>query len=117
MVDAFLGDRGMESTQVLSGMELHAPSLIDFELASVLRRLARTELLSASAARDILEQWMNLDVTRHAAEPLLVRIWELRNEFSAYDAAYIALAEAIDAPLLTTDKRLAGAAARYCAIA
>lgn len=117
MVDALMGERGTQSVQALKGKQLHAPCLIDFELSSVVRRLVRTELLKASTSRDILEQWMTLDITRHPAEPLLLRMWEIRNDFGAYDAAYIALAEAIDAPLLTTDKRLARTATRYCAIA
>lgn len=92
------------------------PCVIDFEVASTLRRLVRTEALAANAARDVLDQWATLDIARHPAEPLLIRMWDLRHNLSAYDGAYVALAESLDAPLLTSDKRMARAASRYCEV-
>src|SRR5690606_741397 len=96
---------------------LHAPALIDYEVASVLRRLTLAGALPANRGRDALELWCQLDITRHPADLLLPRMWQLRNNLSAYDAAYVALAEALGLPLATADRRLAVAAAAHCDIA
>ena len=86
---------------------VHIPHLADVEVSHALRRLvslgAVTESLAALALQDLQE----LDLQRHSHEPLLERMWELRKNVSAYDATYIALAEVLDAPLLTCDRRLA----------
>lgn len=94
---------------------LHAPHLLDVEVAQVLRRYVQRGVLSADRGRQSLAYLQQFDVTRYAHEPLLQRIWALRMTLTAYDAAYVALAEALDAPLLTRDARLAatpGARAR-----
>jgi predicted nucleic acid-binding protein len=88
---------------------LHAPHLIDLEIAHVLRRHCRAGKLTEQRAREALEDFMGLPVRRHPHEPFLPRIWELRHNFTAYDAAYIALAEALHAPLITCDRALASA--------
>jgi predicted nucleic acid-binding protein len=88
---------------------LHAPHLIDVEVAQVLRRYVRESQLSAEDARAAIRDLRDLDLRRHAHEPLLDRVWELRHNFSAYDAVYVALAEVLDARLLTADRRLAHA--------
>jgi predicted nucleic acid-binding protein len=88
---------------------LHAPHLLDVEVSSALRRLLRAGVLGARRAEEALLDWRDLVLTRYSHEPFLARIWELRENASAYDAAYIALAEALDAPLLTCDRRLAAA--------
>lgn len=88
---------------------LHVPHLADVEVAQALRRYARDGELDASAAAVALEDLAALDLERHAHEPLLNRIWALRHNLSAYDAVYLALAEALDAVLLTCDARLARA--------
>ena len=89
------------------GETLHAPHLIDLEVAHVLRRDALFRALSPERGSLALEYLAELRLTRHSHVSLLPRIWELRNNVTAYDAAYIALAEALDAPLVTRDKALA----------
>jgi predicted nucleic acid-binding protein len=88
---------------------LHAPHLLDLEVAQVLRRLARQELVSARRAEEAMRDLLDLRMTRYSHLVLLPRIWQLRHNFSAYDAAYIVLAEELGAPLMTRDSRLASA--------
>jgi predicted nucleic acid-binding protein len=91
-------------------LSLHAPHLLDVEVAQVVRRYAFAGQISEERARTALEHLGALDVVRHPHDLLLPRIWELRANLTAYDAAYVALAEALPAPLLTRDGRLAGSA-------
>jgi predicted nucleic acid-binding protein len=86
---------------------LHAPHLLDLEVAQVLRRHAQSGAIDAERGRRALELLADMDVARHGHDILLPRIWELRGRVTAYDAAYLALAEALAAPLLTLDRRLA----------
>ena len=88
---------------------LHVPHLADVEVAQVLRRYVREGQLDAASAGAALELHRSLDVERHAHEPLLERVWSLRSNMTAYDAVYVALAEALDAPLLTCDGKMARA--------
>ncbi len=88
---------------------LHAPHLLGIEVAQVLRRLEAAGELSSARAAQALGDLQALDVDRYDHELLLPRIWNLRKNLTAYDAAYVALAELLDAPLLTFDRRLAGA--------
>ena len=85
---------------------LHAPHLIDIEVAQVLRRYEATGTLSQAEAKQALADLSDLDINRYAHDPFLARIWKLRRNLTAYDACYVALAEALDAPLLTCDARL-----------
>jgi predicted nucleic acid-binding protein len=86
---------------------LHAPHLIDLEVAQVLRRYVARRQIAEQRAREALDDFRDLDLSRYPHDVLLDRIWELRDNVSAYDAAYLSLAEILDAPLLTTDARLA----------
>lgn len=86
---------------------LHAPELIDIEVAQVVRRYWRAGDLAASRGEEAIRDLADLPVQRYAHEPLLGRIWQLRSNATAYDAAYIALAEGLGARLLTLDKALA----------
>lgn len=86
-----------------------APHLIDLELAQALRRYVASGRLPAQLAERALERWRDLDIERHGHEGYLKRIWQLRDNVSAYDAAYIALAEALSTSLVTSDPRLAAA--------
>jgi predicted nucleic acid-binding protein len=88
---------------------LHVPHLLDLEVAQVLRRYVREAQLHPDEAAEAIQDLRDLDLTRHAHEPLLDRVWMLRDNFSAYDAVYVALAEMLDASLLTSDRRLAHA--------
>lgn len=88
---------------------LHAPHLVDVEVAQALRRYEREGDLDADSAASALEDLRSLDLERHAHEPLLDRVWALRQNLTAYDAVYVALAEALDTTLLTCDGRLARA--------
>lgn len=87
-------------------LSLHAPHLVDIEVASTLRRYVRDGELEAAIAEEALVALRQLDVERHAHEDLLERIWALRDNVTPYDAAYVALAEALDAKLLTCDAKL-----------
>lgn len=88
---------------------LHAPHAIDVEVAQVVRRLAARGAVSADRGWQALLDLADLDLERHAQDVLLATMWRLRDNLTAYDAAYVALAEALDAPLLTLDARLAAA--------
>lgn len=88
---------------------LHIPHLADVEVTHALRRYVRERALDAAEAAATIRVLHALDLQRHSHEPLLDRVWELRDNMSAYDAVYVALAEALDARLLTCDGRLARA--------
>src|SRR5690606_1940105 len=88
---------------------LHAPDLMDVEVAQVLRRHAAEGVLHEARAERTIDLLVRLPVTRHPARILLPRIWALRENLTAYDAAYVALTEALGARLLTCDGRLARA--------
>jgi predicted nucleic acid-binding protein len=86
--------------------EFHAPHLVDVEVAQGLRRLARTREISAGRADEAIADLSDFDLHRHAHLDLLDRAWAVRENLSAYDAMYIALAEALDATLVTCDAPL-----------
>jgi predicted nucleic acid-binding protein len=88
---------------------LHAPHLLDLEVTQVLRRLVREGTVSAQRATEALQDLQDLAITRYPHVVLLPRIWQLRHHLSAYDAAYVALAEALTAPLITRASRLVSA--------
>ena len=89
---------------------LHAPHLLDLEVAQILRRYVFLGTIDSDRGLLALEQLVQLDIDRYAHDLFLPRIWDLRDNVTAYDAAYVALAEALDAPLLTADRRLSTAA-------
>ena len=88
---------------------LHAPHLLDLEVAQVLRRLVREGTVPANRADEAVRDLLDLRLTRYPHFMLLPRVWQLRHNFSAYDAAYVGLAEKLGAPLITRDGRLAAA--------
>ena len=88
---------------------LHAPHLLDVEVAQVLRRYVREKTISEQRGEEALEDLGDLLLNRYPHDFLLPRVWKLRATLTAYDAVYIALAEVLDAPLLTCDNKIASA--------
>lgn len=102
--------RPVERRLFESGETLHAPHLLDIEVAQVVRRYVAQGEIDEARGSIALTTLSQIPVRRYPHGFLLPRIWALRNNLTAYDAAYVALAEALDAPLLTRDRRLANAA-------
>jgi predicted nucleic acid-binding protein len=101
---------------ILASSPVAAPHLLDSEVVSVLRRLVLAGTLTEREGRAALDDFGDLHLERYGAGPLRPRMWELRHDVSAYDATYVALAEALDVPLLTTDGRLASAPGIRCSV-
>lgn len=100
-------------------VDLHAPHLLDIEVLSVLRRLVATGEASSRRGAEAIDDLLDLGVQRYPHEGLARRVWALRDNFSAYDASYLALAEALHddgAKLLTADRRFARAARAHAAV-
>jgi predicted nucleic acid-binding protein len=91
---------------------IHAPHLLDLEILQGLRRYARSADIGTLRAERALQYYAELRVNRYPHDVLAPRVWQLRHNWTAYDAAYIALAEALDAPLLTRDRALASSGHR-----
>jgi len=96
--------------------DLHAPHLIDVELLHALRRLERDGAIGVDRAADARVDLRDLALTRYPHHPLADRIWELRHALSAYDATFVALAEVLQAPLVTCDARLASASGHHARV-
>jgi predicted nucleic acid-binding protein len=112
MLEVLLGTKTgarVEDRLLAAGESLHAPHLIDVEVAQVLRRYAAAGELSAERGREALADLADFPLHRYPHDVLLPRIWELRSNVTAYDSAYLALAETLVAPLVTCDARLASA--------
>jgi len=95
------------------GHSLHAPHLLDLEVTNAVRRLVAAGSLSQAAATGTLADLVLLRVSLYPHRPQLARIWALRRNLTPYDAAYLALAEVLRVPLLTTDRRLAREARKH----
>ena len=102
-------DRVVQAAEI----DLHAPALCDVEVAAALRRSLLTGRLTATRAEDALEDYLDLPLIRHGHQALLGRMLKLRSNFSAYDAAYVALAEQLKGELLTADGGLARSVRRH----
>lgn len=103
-------DAAEEVERRLRGRGMCAPHLIDAELAQALRRFAARGEMHEERGRRAIDLLVDFPLRRYPFQLLLPRIWQLRHNLTAYDAAYVALAEALDAPLVTRDRRLAAAA-------
>ncbi|NLU75999.1 type II toxin-antitoxin system VapC family toxin [Streptomyces sp. HNM0575] len=114
LVDA--GPVGKASAARLFGEQLTAPSLIDYEVLSTLRGLVLGRKLPSEDAERALRALPALPVERASCERLLPRIWELRANYSAYDASYVALAEKLNVPLVTGDAKLKRGSGARCVI-
>jgi predicted nucleic acid-binding protein len=110
------GPHGDQARGRLKGERLAMPELADLEVASVLRRQIRAGVIDARRAGLALDDLAALPARRAPHRPLLARCWELRDNLTPYDAAYVALAEAMRATLLTGDHRLARAPGTHCDI-
>ncbi|MFT4034726.1 MAG: type II toxin-antitoxin system VapC family toxin [Patulibacter sp.] len=110
------GAAGDSARRRLAGASLAAPELIDLEVASVLRRHEQAGSIPRRRAALALADLADLPIERAAHRALLPRCWELRSNLTVYDAAYVALAELLDAPLLTGDQRLARAPGVRCQV-
>lgn len=112
LVDLLLRRRTASRTVAAIGDEraIHAPHLVDTEVLHVLRRWVAREWLPLARAAAALDDLDDLPVVHHDHRPLRARVWGLRERMSACDATYVSLAEALDATLVTADRRLARAA-------
>jgi predicted nucleic acid-binding protein len=100
----------------ISGEELHAPHMIDLEVANALRRFSAAGKIDGPGGRRLLTLLADVELHRHSHYQLLGSVWELRYNLSAYDAVYVALATALDAPLVTTDRKLAATPNLTCVV-
>jgi predicted nucleic acid-binding protein len=101
---------------LLAAQQLHAPHLVDAEVASAFRRRVLAGEVTADQGWAALDVFRRLALTRHEMSPLLHRVWQMRENVSAYDATYMALAEALDCALVTADARLGRVPGARCAV-
>lgn len=101
--------KGDAARRGLTVGDVHAPHLLEIEVLQVLRRLVRVGELASERAEAATADMRRARIQLHRHGPLLVRAWALRDNLSAYDAAYVALAETLECPLLTADARMARA--------
>lgn len=103
--------------RIFSPLEsLHAPHLLDVEVTQVLRRYVRDKAITARRGQEALEDLADMPLSRYPHDLLIPRIWELRATLTAYDAAYVALAELLDARLLTCDGKIASASGHHAIV-
>lgn len=119
LIDVLLRRREADAIEARlfdSGRTLHVPHLLDVEVAHVLRWHAAAGEIDPERGRALLVDLADLALRRHPHDFLLPRVWDLRHNLTAYDAVYVALAEALDAPLLTRDARLAAASGHHARV-
>ncbi|MDZ7675311.1 MAG: type II toxin-antitoxin system VapC family toxin [Acidimicrobiales bacterium] len=109
-------DGGVVRARLTSGDDLAAPDLVDVETVAVLRKRWMAGDLSKSRFSVAIDDLEDLDLVRYPALPLMRRAFELRDNVTAYDAVYVALAERLDCPLVTADERLAAAPGISCSV-
>ncbi|MBI2690673.1 MAG: type II toxin-antitoxin system VapC family toxin [Solirubrobacterales bacterium] len=116
VVDAFsgVGTRAEAALRAMRDAELVAPAHMKLEAVSAWRKHTRRDTLSETSALDAIATLRRLDIRELPVEPLLERAWELRENLSVADAAYVALAERLRAPLVTSDGRLTRASGPRC---
>jgi len=109
-------DGELARLRLVEARSLHAPHLIDLEVLSVLRRQAAEGRLSDRRATLAIEDMLDLAIVRYPHFVLVLRSWKLRDNLTPYDAAYVTLAEALGCPLVTADRRIAGAPGLSCRV-
>ncbi|CAG7844596.1 Ribonuclease VapC9 [Pseudoclavibacter triregionum] len=107
MVEALCGAAPAKALLAMLAGDIHAPHLLDLEVTSVLRGLELGGVITPDGAELALGDYWAFAIERYDMAPLRERVWQLRHQFTTYDASYLALAEALDAPLLTCDRKLA----------
>lgn len=110
------GRDGVRFRDRLRGQAVAGPDLLRVEVVSVLRRHAHTGNLTANQAAAAIKDLTSFPITVFPTAPLLRRVWDLRQNLTAYDACYVALAEAVDTTFVTADRRLANAPGLRCAV-
>lgn len=110
------GAAGDSAREVIARRTSIVPHLLDIEVLHVLRRLGRRGHLSGPQVGRAVRGLSEIPLTRRSHHPLIPRIWQLRDNLTPYDATYVALAEALDCPLMTADARLAAAPGVRCEI-
>ena len=110
------GDDGAWLARHLATAELYAPALLPFECSNVIRRHELGGLISSDQAAQAHADLLDLPIDLFPYESLAQRVWQLRRNLTSYDAAYVALAEALDAPLVTLDRRLSEAPGITCRV-
>jgi predicted nucleic acid-binding protein len=116
LVGALVGPTQIAASRLSREPVLHGPHLLPLEVTSALRKLVADRRISDRGAGQAVDKLAALPLRLHPHTPLLPRIWELRGNLTVYDAAYVALAEALGLPLVTLDKRLSGAPGLHCVI-
>lgn len=120
VIDASAAVQGLltyaEARRLMTHEVLAIPHLADSEIAQALRNQVARGTITVQTGTQALLGWMRVGVTRFNTSGLLRRVWELRQNLSAYDATYVALAEALDCPLVTADARLSRAPGPRCPI-
>lgn len=106
--------RAAVAARLANGDALFAPAHVDAEVVSALRGMARRSTVLHAAVPDALRHLADFPIRRMPLAPLLLRIWELQDNITPYDAAYVALAERLDGPLITGDGKLAAASGARC---
>jgi predicted nucleic acid-binding protein len=104
LIDALLGD--IRVGQRITGPELHAPVTVDAEVLHGLRRAVYSGALDPLVADSVVQGFLRTVIERHAVRPFVARMWAMRRNITAYDAGYVALAESLNLPLITRDRRL-----------
>jgi predicted nucleic acid-binding protein len=110
VVDALVGQPANPALlAIVADSELHAPTLLDYEVASALRGHARAGLLSDQRMANAVDDFSALRIERYALATMMRSVLDLKDNFTVYDAAYVVLAQALAAPLVTADTKLVGA--------
>ncbi|MDX3104602.1 type II toxin-antitoxin system VapC family toxin [Nonomuraea angiospora] len=108
MVEALAGREAAAELIDALQASIHAPHLLDVEVLSTLRGLALGGKLSTAAAEQARADYLALRIARYEIKGIAERVWELRHNYTSYDASYLALAEALETPLYTCDAKLDG---------